>query len=356
VSKKIKLLLVDDSEVIIQILCAIFKDVKDIEVVGVAKNGLDAIEKTKKLHPDIITMDIEMPVMNGIEATQKIMTECPTPIVIISTHTDKDKPENAFEALKNGALTVFEKPNNILSDGFEMQQNRLRKLIRAMSEIKVVTRRPHLGQRRAKKVLPVIVPEVSASPKVIALGTSTGGPEAISQILETLSSLTLPLVIVLHIAENFLPGYISWLGKKTPYPILIATDNEILKSGHIYFAPDGRHLNIKNIGGNPTTLLTTKRNNQLFMPSVTELFESLALSYPSKVLAGLLTGMGKDGATGLLSLKKAGCLTFTQNKESSIIYGMPGRAKELNAAKLELDLSEIGPFLSGVMNIKEEDV
>lgn len=347
--KDIRILFVDDSEVIIQILSAIFKAEPGFKIVGVAKNGLEAIKLTEQLKPDVITMDIEMNEMNGIQATKHIMSHTPTPIVVLSAHTNKNEPNNAFEALQYGALTVVKKPENILDKGFDKEKTKLIKLVKAMSEIKVITRRTHSAPPD-EDALKQRIKNVPVNTKLIALGASTGGPEALSRILKDMQPhINLPIVIVLHIAAGFLPGYITWLERDINAPIKIASHYEILEPGHIYFAPDGKHLTVKNKTGEAMAYLTSKDRTHAFMPSITVLFNSLADAFPNMVVAGLLTGMGRDGADGLLDLNKAKCFTFIQSKASSVIYGMPGQAKSLHAAELEIDLEDIGPFLARIM-------
>lgn len=357
--KKVKILIVDDSEVIVQVLCAILKDVPDFEIIGTASNGSDAIKKTKQLKPDIITMDIHMPNMDGIQATKYIMAEHPTPIVIISSHTNKEETNNAFEALTYGALTVFEKPENILDPSFDKQKVKLIKLIRAMSEIKVIRRRQNFIETNIKPENNESPSDTSASRKIllqnelkiIGLGASTGGPEALSCILSSIRyQLTHPIVIVLHIADNFLEGFIDWLQKEVRFPIHIARQNEHLKAGNIYFAPDATHLYVKNTNGFPHAFLSNKDTNHNFMPSINVLFNSLANNFPKTSMVGLLTGMGRDGVQGMLDLKKAGGFTFTQSERTSVVYGMAAQAVQVDASHLTLDLEEIGPFLAGVMS------
>lgn len=352
--KPIRILFVDDSNVIIQILYSIFEDDPCFEIIGVARNGLEAIEKTNELKPDVITMDIEMDTMNGIEATRKIMSETPTPIVVLSSHTNQNEANNAFEAINYGALTVIQKPANILDKGFDVEKRKLVKLVKAMSEIKVIRRRVAFTSQQ-KPVLRKRIHTIPSNIKILALGASTGGPEAITSILQNMGTqLKIPIVIVLHISEGFLPGYIKWLQKEVPFPIHIANQFEKLEPGHIYFAPDNKHLLVKNKDTHAEAFLSIKDRTHTFIPSITVLFESLAKSFPKQVVAGLLTGMGRDGANGLLSLKQEECLTFIQSEKSSIIYGMPGQAKKMDAAQMEIDLEDIGPFFARINRNMED--
>jgi two-component system chemotaxis response regulator CheB len=350
-SKKIiNILIADDSKTMRDLLSALFKDQLDMIVVGCAKDGVEAVQLTKKLKPDIVTMDINMPTMDGLEATKKIMQECPTPIVMISALVNGEELNATFNALKAGALSVLEKPKDMLNAGFALEKNRLLSAIRTYSDVRVVRR---YGLKT--KILYTALPNIPAQAKKIALvaiGASTGGPEVLSYILSQLSSdFPVPIVIVQHITNGFLSGLVNWLQLKSECKIeIVRKDREPLLPGVIYFAPDDLHLTIERGPNHPIAVFEDSPEISYFKPSITRLFSSIAQSYPQAATAGLLTGMGKDGAEGLLLMKKAGCHTFIQSEASSIIFGMPGAAKALHAECDTVDLTQIPHFLHQLIN------
>jgi len=346
-NKKIRILIAEDSKVVTELLRSILDAEPDFEVIACVDNGNDAVKMTKKLKPDLVTMDIHMPIMNGVEATYIIMSEFPTPIVVISAHVNPEEMHNAFDALKAGALTVIEKPNDVLHAGFESTKRTLLNTLRALSEVRVTRRRKIHKKPTLEKV---IYSKSAHKVEIAGLGTSTGGPEALYFVLANLKSdIAVPIVIVQHITDGFLPGLISWLECKSNLPIHIAEDQQLLKKGHVYFAPNNFHLTIKHSLSGPIAILDDSAAVAGFKPSATKLFLSIAAAYPQNAIAGLLTGMGSDGAEGLLEIKKSGSHTFIQNESSSIVFGMPGSAKKMEAECDVVDLIHIPAFLNNFL-------
>lgn len=347
-SRNIKILIVEDSKVIIQLLQVLLNEEPDFEVVGSASNGVEAIELTKKLKPDLITMDINMPELDGFQATKIIMNECPTPIVVISSYVDSAELNTTFNALTAGALTVIEKPHDIAEHGFEKNRKTLINTLRALSEVRVMRRRINIEnaivqESHDKLCLPKQI-------DLVALGASTGGPEALRFILSQLPcDYPVPIVIVQHITPSFLPGLITWLDRNSALNVKIASHNDSLEAGCVYFAPDHCHLTIKK-GIKPIASLEDSESVGHFKPSITSLFDSIAHTYPTTVIAGLLTGMGSDGAQGLLAIKQVGGYTFIQDKLSSIVFGMPAAAQLLNAECAVYDLAVMPELLNTVIN------
>ncbi|MBT6539446.1 MAG: response regulator [Francisellaceae bacterium] len=288
IMNKIKVLIAEDSKVISKMLISLFDSADDIEVVGSVHNGVDAVEMTKKLKPDIVTMDIHMPQIDGLEATKKIMSECPTPIVIISSYVDDDEMNITFDALNEGALAVLAKPKYFSDDGFISEGISLLDTIRALSEVKVITR------RKIKTV--VSIPKVTSKIKTIkvcAIGASTGGPNALNLIFSSLpKKINFPIVVVQHIASGFLPGLVSWLNLNSKLPISIINDAMHLEPNHIYFAGEGKHLVLYS---DKNSVIARQLNSDpvsYFRPSVTVLFDSIARNFEHGAMGCLLTGMG----------------------------------------------------------------
>lgn len=348
--EKIKILIAEDSPVIAALLKSMIHETDDMHVIAIAKNGAEAVEFTKQYKPNLITMDIQMPIKNGFEATKEIMADCPTPIVVISSHANSASLNTTFNALQSGALTVIEKPSDILSAGFSVQKNTILNTLRALSEVRVIRRRfgnlPDVD-------LPVEKKKITSlnDLKIVALGSSTGGPEALYFILSQIpDNFSLPIVIVQHITDGFLPGLITWLQRKSALPIeMIAENNQPLLPGHVYFAPDGMHLGIKKGEATPIAFFERSDPIDYFRPSVSYLFSSIAESYPKQALAGLLTGMGRDGASGLLKMKESGSHTFIQSESSCVVFGMPGVAKRIGAECDIIDLMKIPEYIKKII-------
>lgn len=342
----IKVIVADDCKVTTQLLCAILNGEPDIEVIACVADGHAALNLTKKLKPDLVTMDIFMPIMDGVEATRAIMEQCPTPIIIISSHANESQTEFSFNALQAGALSVIEKPQRVLDVGFDKIKRQIINSVRALSEVKVVSRRPQIP---LKSDIPSCISNRSGI-ELIALGSSTGGPEALNCILSALPArFPVPIVITQHITDGFLPGLVHWLKNSTELIIEIATNYQKLLPGHVYFADDNTHLTIKN-GINPIAILDSSDPIAHFRPSINVLFSSIAKNYPQTAVGGLLTGMGKDGADGLLQMKEAGCVTFAQSEKTSVVYGMPAMALSTNATDLSIDLEKISKFLTTLVS------
>ncbi|MDF1757844.1 MAG: chemotaxis-specific protein-glutamate methyltransferase CheB [Legionellaceae bacterium] len=345
--QKIRVLVVDDSEVMRILISSILKKESDFEIVGTAENGDQAFEMTKKLRPDIITMDLMMPVKNGFEATKLIMSECPTPIIILSSLIgSKEETESAVHALSLGALQVLAKDFDGSKYGFEERQKNFVENIRTLHAVKVVRRyvtvdeTPNLP-KEDKKNYPA---------DVVAIGLSTGGPEAIEIIAKNLDDdYPVPIVVVLHISPGFIGGLVSLLQKKTTLKVSVASNNEELLPGHLYFAADNYNLLLKKVGSKCLAVLDDTIQGERFKPSITRLFESVAKQFPDRAIGGILTGMGSDGSKGLLDMREAGCFTFSQSARTCVVAGMPSEAKKIGAVTREVDLKNIASFLKNLV-------
>jgi two-component system, chemotaxis family, protein-glutamate methylesterase/glutaminase len=360
-----------------------------LEVVGQAADGRTAIDRCLELRPDIVTMDVILPVINGLAVTEQLMQRCPTPILIISAATDPGELVNTFAALAAGAVDVLEKPRANTVDDRDWNR-RLLSTVKLVARIQVIT---HLGKgpvhsgaspsaatehptphrpptavrppASATAVHPVTprppAPRPAAGParlsapgaesgypdpgfSVLALGASTGGPAAVATVLGALpSSFRPPVLLVLHVSEHFGPAIANWLKDVTRRPVRLAEHGEPLSAltGQVVMAPPGQHLTVQK----KALVLTQDPERHSCRPSVDVLFESVADQFGSRVAACLLTGMGKDGASGLLDVHRRGGLTIAQDEASSVVFGMPGEAVRLGAAQHVLGVDQIGPML-----------
>jgi len=345
----VNLLIVDDSSTIREYFEYILGQDPDINIVGKACNGKEALSFVKKLKPDIIAMDIDMPVMDGLEATRQIMSSTPIPIIIVTARRNAKNKEVSMEALASGALTVVEKPAGIKSAN-NAEYIQLTKLIKTYSKVKVLTRR-NLKRPAQPSKLQVVEPkqtipdkEILKQIELISIGVSTGGPEVLKTIISSIpANFPVPIVAVQHITPGFLDSMVSWLNSISPLHIKVAENGEFIKPGVVYFAPDKQHMTVVS---NKIKLIKNMVNNPI-CPSVDALFRSL-LDNASKTLALLLTGMGSDGALAMKELYDRDALTVAQDKASSLIHGMPGEAIKINAVKHVLDLAGISKLLNNI--------
>lgn len=355
-TKLIKVLVAEDSPVVREFLVYILGTDTDIRVVGTANDGEQAIAAVKRYRPDVITMDIHMPKMDGLEATRRIMETDPTPIVIVSGSTDPHENTMTFRAMEAGALAVLRRPAGIGHPNYEATARELVQTVRLMSEVKVVRRWPQTRREPvsppAAKALVEKAAKVPAKVKVIAMGASTGGPPVLQTILAMLPrDFPLPVLIVQHMASGFVTSFVEWLAQSSSLPVHVAMQGEYLVPGHIYVAPDEFQMKVAHGG---TIVLTKDEPENGLRPSVSYLFRSLAAVYGGDAVAGLLTGMGRDGAEELRLLKEKGATTFAQDKDSSVVHGMPGEAIKLDAATFILAPDKIAAVLTDLANNKDK--
>lgn len=327
----INVLVVEDSPVVREFLVQVLSSDPEICVVGSARNGEEALEAVESKKPDVITMDVHMPKMNGVEATRTIMQTRPTPIVVVSGSTGSPEAARAFRALEAGALAVVQKPSGIGHPDHAQAVAKLVETVKLMSEVKVVRRWSH---PRPKPAVPP-VPEGRLGPapagvQLVAIGASTGGPQALRTILSGLpKDFPAPVLVVQHMTPGFTEAFVEWLGGFSPLPVHTGKQGEAVLPGQIYVAPDGVQMKVMN-GGKLS--LTTDDPENGHRPSVSCLFRAVAEVYSQNAVGILLTGMGKDGAEELKLMRDIGAITIAQDRESSIVYGMPGEAAELGAA------------------------
>ncbi|HEX2548222.1 MAG TPA: chemotaxis-specific protein-glutamate methyltransferase CheB [Gammaproteobacteria bacterium] len=341
----IKILIVDDSATETNALKHLFENEKDMQVIGTASSGEEALKCIPQLKPDIITMDIHMPGMNGFDTTRKIMELYPTPLVIISDAVSDPHLNATFKALEAGALSILKKPHLSQAHIYEEEKKRIIDTIRMMSEIKVVRRRFHPQKKIEKNVS---VPKDTAKQHfdIIAIGASIGGPQALRTILEKIpADFPIPIVIVQHMTRGFIKGFAKWLNACTSLHIKSAEDKEVLQGGTVYFAPDTYHLEIQRKNDTFIAHLVSGETVSGFCPSATVLLNSIAKVVGKHAIGILLTGMGHDGAVGLLEVKKAGGLTLIQDPESSVVFGMAGTAQSIGAVTRVVPLQEMADYL-----------
>ena len=349
----IKVLVVDDSAVVREFLVHILSSDPVITVIGTAGDGEEALDIVRRQRPDVITMDIHMPKMSGLEATRLIMETDPTPIVIVSGTEDPSEVATTFNAMDAGALALLRRPAGIGHPDHEAMAQDMIQTVKLMSEVKVIRRWPR--KRPAASALRTGnagLARESARIRVVAMGASTGGPPALETILAALSKdFPVPILIVQHMAPGFIKGFARWLATSTGMPVHVATHGESLLPGHVYVAPDDHQMKVEREG---KIALTKNDPEHGLRPSISYLFRAVAAVYGADAVVGLLTGMGRDGASELRLLKEHGAVTFAQDRESSVVHGMPGEAIKLDAAMLVLPLEKIAAVLTNLVNHRGE--
>ncbi|MDD5036401.1 MAG: chemotaxis-specific protein-glutamate methyltransferase CheB [Methylococcaceae bacterium] len=338
--KPIRVLVVEDSPVERELLLHILQSDPELTVVAVACDGEMAVDMACRERPDVITMDIHLPKLDGLGATRSIMERCPTPVVVVSAsagyslHGDK-----AFRALEAGALTLVCKPPGIGHPDYQQSARELIQTVKLMSEVKVVGRRSR--RAGASEIAPAL--NTCNKAKLVAIGASAGGPLAIQQLLAGLpKDFPLPLLIVQHMAFGFMEGFAKWLSESTGFPVHIAAQGEQPLPGHIYVAPCDFQMGVTASG---VIALSNEAPEAGLRPAVSYLFRSIAKIHGGRAIAVLLTGMGKDGAVELKMMKDKGAVTIAQDEESCLVYGMPGEAVRLGGASHVLPLEQIPSML-----------
>jgi two-component system, chemotaxis family, protein-glutamate methylesterase/glutaminase len=345
---RVRVLVVEDSATVRAHLKEVLGSDAEIEVVGEAEDGKHAIELCRRLRPDIVTLDMMIPMMSGLAVTEYIMAHFPIPILIVSASTNRGELFRTYDALAAGAVDVLEKPTGQEPDG--QWERRFLATVKLVSRIKVITHpRLRIGALgRAASLAPSELPIATPGKySVVAIGASTGGPAAVVEVLRALPApYRIPVILVLHIGEPFAAAFADWLDGQTPHRVSYARDGEPFAAvqGRVVMAPADCHLVIQN----NMLRLTGAPERHSCRPSVDVLFESVAQAIGASAAACLLTGMGRDGAAGLLEIRRAGGLTIAQDEATSVVYGMPREALLLGAAQRILPLDEVGPALASL--------
>lgn len=340
----VRVLVVDDSAFMRVFLGKFIEENPKLELAGTARNGQDAIEKTKALRPDVITMDVEMPKMNGIEAVRTIMREVPTPVIMLSSLT-KDGADATVQALQFGAFDFLAKPEDHSPMGLSELAEQLDAKIMAAAKIPV---QRFVVSDKPKVVLPEQMAHMTPPPKekvkqVVAIGTSTGGPRALNYILPKIpADFPCPIVIVQHMPAKFTKSLAERLNSQSQIEIVEAENHQVLENGKVYIAPGGLHMRvISRFGQFLISLEETEKRNE-HRPSVDVLFESIAVLPNILKHYILLTGMGSDGARGMLKGKASGAAsTIAESSNTCVVFGMPKSAIELDCVDYVVDLHEI---------------
>lgn len=328
---EVRVLIVDDSVVAREILKQILESDPGIRVVGMAADGGQAVELTAQLKPDLVTMDLMMPGMDGMEATERIMAYHPTPVLFFSSYFNQAGPYSRGDALAAGALDIVDKPTLVPDQRWEAIAGPLVQKIKALARVPVITH-IHGGRVLSRQETPIRPRGARpATVDIVAIGASSGGPRVVEELLASLpATYGLAVVVVQHMAEGFMTGLIAWLRQRCRLPVRVAEEGDSLVPRQVLFAPDWAHL-IVQAGGRVHLAEGDPVNGS--RPSVDVTFTSLASVYGPRAAGMILTGMGSDGAAGLLAIRRAGGVTLVQDEASSVVFGMPRAAIELGAAQ-----------------------
>ena len=344
----IRVLVVDDSPSVRELLVYILGSDPEIEIVGCAADGDEALRLAQDKKPDVITMDLHMPRVDGLEATRRIMQLCPTPIVIVSGSMDPREADVSVRAIEAGALVLVRRPFGPGNAAHNETSNALIRTVKSMSEVKVVRRWPHQRTQPGRAGASERAGRKPPARQLVLIGASTGGPAVLAEILAQLpADYSLPVVIVQHMASGFVSGFAEWLSAASGFAVGIAEDGAALAAGRAYIAPDGFQIAVTR---DLRIVLSRSAAEHGMCPSVSHLFRSVHKDLCSSTIAVLLTGMGRDGARELRMLRENGAITIVQDKASSVVYGMPGEAVRQEAAMLILRPEEIGNVLHDLGN------
>lgn len=339
-SSRTRVLIVDDSLVAREMLRQILVSDAAIEVVGTACDGQEAVEMVETLRPDLITMDIHMPRLDGLEAIERIMAFHPTPILVVSSSVYGEGIGRAFDALGAGALEVVKKPEPRDWAELEAIGRDIIRRVKVLSRVKVITHIRGKAAERQSRLTEAAAPERGKRQVgIVAIGSSTGGPTALQSVLCKIPvDLPVPILIAQHIADGFIPGLVEWLNGNCPITVEAALDGMQVRPGIAYLAPTGSNLEV--VG--QRVRHATPKSSQLYVPSADTLFESVAVSYRDRAVGVILTGMGADGAHGLKKMRDLGAHTIAQDEATCTVFGMPKAAIELGAAEEVLPVDSIG--------------
>lgn len=338
----VKVLIVDDSALIRKLLTQILSSDPDIDVVGTAPDPYVARDKIKTLNPDVVTLDIEMPRMDGLTFLSNLMRLRPTPVVMISTLTQKGA-KTSLEALHIGAVDYVSKPQTDVINNLEEYAEEITAKVKtaAAANLAALTRHEVQSRRAGGAAPPKPLRGGSAAGRVIAIGASTGGTEAIAAVLAALPEGCPPVLVAQHIPEMFSRSFSERVDRLSPLRVREAVDGEPVEPGNAYVAPGNYHLSIARAGSGYACVVSQGERVNRHRPSVDVLFESVAKTVAGKGIGVMLTGMGSDGARGLKAMREAGARTIAQDKATSVVWGMPGSAVEAGAVEKVVPLQSV---------------
>ena len=343
----INVLVVEDSRVIRDYLVYVLGSDPELRISDAVCSGEEALASVEKHRPDVILMDIHLPGIDGFETTRRIMSSDPVPIVICTSTARFDQMHTAMQALEAGALTVIKKPGGFGDPNAEAETAAVIGSLKLMSEIKLVRRWHQSPAPASIAAAPAPGDSICHDVAMVAIGASTGGPPAVLEILSGLPpGFPVPVLVVQHITDGFTASLVDWLASVSRLPVHLAAEGDIPLPGHVYMAPDGHHMRV-----GPGGEIRTKRDEPVngLRPSVGVLFRSVIERYGRRSAGVLLTGMGRDGADELKAMADSGGLTIAQDEESCVVFGMPGEAGRLGAARFVLPPGKIAELLASVV-------
>jgi len=342
--KHVRVLIADDSLVAREMLATILGSDPEIEVVGQAADGEEAVAMVARLRPDLVTMDIHMPKLDGLRATEKIMAYTPTPILVVSSSVRGEGVGSAFDALALGALEVIKKPEP--RDWAELDRigREVIRKAKVLANVRVIT---HIRGRREQRAAQVATHHGTPGGRsIVAIGSSTGGPSALLAVLGRLpADFGVPVLVAQHIADGFVPGLVSWLNAGCAIKVVLGEEGVSPKPGVAYFAPTGANMVIDD----GTIAFREPGRGQLYIPNADTLFESVARCFGKRAVAVLLTGMGADGAKGMKHLHELGAHTIAQDEASCTVFGMPKAAIDLEAVDQVVTVNDIAAAVVGAV-------
>ena len=348
VSSQIRVLVADDSPTVRMMLCRMLEEDPQIVIVGMADNGREAVEQVSALKPDLVTMDVNMPVMDGLSAIEMIMAYSPVPVLVVSSVVDPEHTTMAARALGAGAVDVIFKPEPKSVAEFNQIASELQNKVKLLSRVRVITHpRARLKERQDELRNPHAAPGTDQSRRLVAIASSTGGPQALQNILRKLpADFPAGVVVVQHIARGFTEGLVTWLDSSCRLTVRQAADGDLIVPGEVLVAPDAIHMIVtseRRIG------LVDRQIASPHKPSADVLLESVAAVYGQHAVGVILTGMGRDGASGIKAIHDCGGHTIAQDESSSVIFSMAKEAILLGGVESVLPLGEINGMLRAVV-------
>ncbi|MET0286862.1 MAG: chemotaxis-specific protein-glutamate methyltransferase CheB [Polyangiales bacterium] len=323
-------------------------------VVGQARDGREAVDLTRQLRPDLVTMDISMPRMDGFEATRQIMVDTPTPIVVVSNSVESADVAASMQAIRAGALSALGKPPGPSAPDFEPSRARFLATLRSLASVKVVGHRLRAFQRPSNPPpAPTSNGHSRAIATVVALAASTGGPAALRSVLDALPyDFPAPILVVQHLSPGFMPGFVAWLNMSCRLRVKVAEEGDRIERGHVYIAPEDRHLSVT-----PTLTVRTLTSPPVdgFRPSASVLFEGVAQAYGRHAATAILTGMGRDGVDGLRRIRELGGRIIAQDEQTCSVFGMPAAAIDAGLADYVLPISQVAAKLVEMVGVETKE-